>query len=67
MMTRDDPFSFWQFGSRADIPLVEMQVADEWTKPEQAVVRYRTSSAFHRSSWDWIALYRVRRAGRASC
>ncbi|KAM6423041.1 phosphatidylinositol 4,5-bisphosphate 5-phosphatase A isoform 2-T2 [Liasis olivaceus] len=48
-----------QFGSRADVPLVEIQVADEWTKPEQAVVRYRTSSAFHRSSWDWIALYRV--------
>ncbi|KAL7986699.1 hypothetical protein Chor_012982 [Crotalus horridus] len=48
-----------QFGSRADMPLVEMQVADEWTKPEQAVVRYRTSLAFHRSSWDWIALYRV--------
>ncbi|ETE59584.1 Phosphatidylinositol 4,5-bisphosphate 5-phosphatase A, partial [Ophiophagus hannah] len=48
-----------QFGSRADVPLVELQVADEWTKPEQAVVHYRTSSAFHRSSWDWIALYRL--------
>ncbi|KAJ7309577.1 hypothetical protein JRQ81_007628 [Phrynocephalus forsythii] len=48
-----------QFASRADVPLVEMQVADEWTKPEQAVVRYKLALAYHRSSWDWIALYRV--------
>uniref|UniRef100_A0A8D0BH87 SKICH domain-containing protein n=1 Tax=Salvator merianae TaxID=96440 RepID=A0A8D0BH87_SALMN len=48
-----------QFASRADIPLVELQVADEWTKPEQAVVWYKISLAYHRSSWDWIALYRV--------
>ncbi|XP_042297311.1 phosphatidylinositol 4,5-bisphosphate 5-phosphatase A isoform X2 [Sceloporus undulatus] len=48
-----------QFASRADVPLVEIQVADEWTKPEQAVIRCRISPAYHRSSWDWIALYRV--------
>ncbi|KAF7239930.1 Phosphatidylinositol 4,5-bisphosphate 5-phosphatase A [Varanus komodoensis] len=48
-----------QFASRAEVPLVELQVADEWTKTEQAVVRYKISSAYHRSSWDWIALYRV--------
>ncbi|XP_072839388.2 phosphatidylinositol 4,5-bisphosphate 5-phosphatase A [Pogona vitticeps] len=48
-----------QFASRADAPLVEMQVADEWTKPEQAVIRYKTSLVYPRSSWDWIALYRV--------
>ncbi|KAH0625490.1 hypothetical protein JD844_015031 [Phrynosoma platyrhinos] len=48
-----------QFASRADVPLVEIHVADEWTKPEQAVIRYKTSSAYHRSSWDWIALYRL--------
>uniref|UniRef100_A0A8D2JBA3 Inositol polyphosphate-5-phosphatase J n=1 Tax=Varanus komodoensis TaxID=61221 RepID=A0A8D2JBA3_VARKO len=48
-----------QFASRAEVPLVELQVADEWTKTEQAVVRYKISSAYHRSSWDWIALYRL--------
>ncbi|XP_061458637.1 phosphatidylinositol 4,5-bisphosphate 5-phosphatase A isoform X2 [Rhineura floridana] len=48
-----------QFASRADVHLVELQVADEWTKPEQAVARYKISSGYHRSSWDWIALYRV--------
>ncbi|XP_053135864.1 phosphatidylinositol 4,5-bisphosphate 5-phosphatase A isoform X2 [Hemicordylus capensis] len=47
------------FSSRADVPLVELQVADEWTKIEQAVVRYKISVSYHRSSWDWIALYRV--------
>ncbi|KAJ6656579.1 hypothetical protein lerEdw1_003466 [Lerista edwardsae] len=48
-----------QFSSRADVPLVELQVADEWAKAEQAIVRYKISTAYHRSSWDWIALYRV--------
>nr|XP_060641323.1 phosphatidylinositol 4,5-bisphosphate 5-phosphatase A isoform X1 [Anolis sagrei ordinatus] len=48
-----------QFASRAEVPLVEIQVADEWTKPEQAVIRYKVSTTYHRSSWDWIALYRV--------
>lgn len=48
-----------QFASKADQPLVELQVADEWTRPEQAVVRYRMAAVFHRSSWDWIGLYRV--------
>uniref|UniRef100_A0A8C8RE58 Phosphatidylinositol 4,5-bisphosphate 5-phosphatase A n=1 Tax=Pelusios castaneus TaxID=367368 RepID=A0A8C8RE58_9SAUR len=48
-----------QFASKADKPLVEIQVADEWARPEQAVVRYKMASYFHRSSWDWIGLYRV--------
>ncbi|XP_060105209.1 phosphatidylinositol 4,5-bisphosphate 5-phosphatase A isoform X2 [Heteronotia binoei] len=48
-----------QFASRADVPLVEIQVSDEWTKPDQAFIWYKTSSAYHRSSWDWVALYRV--------
>ncbi|XP_077164423.1 phosphatidylinositol 4,5-bisphosphate 5-phosphatase A isoform X2 [Paroedura picta] len=48
-----------QFASRADVPLVELQVSDEWTRLDQAVVWYKTSSSYHRSSWDWIALYRV--------
>lgn len=50
----------WQFASKTDKPLVEIQVADEWSRPEQAIVRYKMATVFHRSSWDWIGLYRVR-------
>ncbi|XP_061865818.1 phosphatidylinositol 4,5-bisphosphate 5-phosphatase A isoform X2 [Colius striatus] len=48
-----------QFASKADKPPVEVYVADEWSRPEQAVVKYRMAAGFHRSSWDWIGLYRV--------
>ncbi|NWS30916.1 PI5PA phosphatase, partial [Polioptila caerulea] len=48
-----------QFASKVDKPLVEIYVADEWSRPEQAVVRYKMAVGFHRSSWDWIGLYRV--------
>nr|XP_013054444.2 phosphatidylinositol 4,5-bisphosphate 5-phosphatase A isoform X3 [Anser cygnoides] len=48
-----------QFASKADKPPVEIYVADEWNRPEQAVVKYKMAAGFHRSSWDWIGLYRV--------
>uniref|UniRef100_A0A8C0H2I0 SKICH domain-containing protein n=1 Tax=Chelonoidis abingdonii TaxID=106734 RepID=A0A8C0H2I0_CHEAB len=48
-----------QFSSKTDKPLVEIQVSDEWSRPEQAIVRYKMATIFHRSSWDWIGLYRV--------
>ncbi|XP_006894947.1 PREDICTED: phosphatidylinositol 4,5-bisphosphate 5-phosphatase A [Elephantulus edwardii] len=48
-----------QFAFRDDEPLVRLEVADEWVRPEQAVVRYRMETVFARSSWDWIGLYRV--------
>uniref|UniRef100_A0A8C0W1F1 SKICH domain-containing protein n=1 Tax=Castor canadensis TaxID=51338 RepID=A0A8C0W1F1_CASCN len=48
-----------QFAFRDDVPLVRLEVADEWLRPEQAVVRYRIETVFARSSWDWIGLYRV--------
>ncbi|NWI98363.1 PI5PA phosphatase, partial [Crypturellus undulatus] len=48
-----------QFSSKADSPAVEIYVAEEWSRPEQAVVRYRMAAGFHRSSWDWIGLYQV--------
>lgn len=48
-----------QFASKTDKPPVEIFVADEWSRPEQAVVRYKMAAGFHRSSWDWIGLYRV--------
>ncbi|XP_043756758.1 phosphatidylinositol 4,5-bisphosphate 5-phosphatase A isoform X2 [Cervus elaphus] len=47
------------FAFRDDVPLVRLKVADEWVRPEQAVVRYRIETVFARSSWDWIGLYRV--------
>ncbi|XP_037022723.2 phosphatidylinositol 4,5-bisphosphate 5-phosphatase A isoform X2 [Artibeus jamaicensis] len=47
------------FAFRDDTPLVRLEVADEWVRPEQAVVRYRMETVFARSSWDWIGLYRV--------
>ncbi|XP_012918980.1 phosphatidylinositol 4,5-bisphosphate 5-phosphatase A [Mustela putorius furo] len=48
-----------QFAYRDDVPLVRLEVADEWVRPEQAVVKYRIETVFARSSWDWIGLYRV--------
>ncbi|XP_007952123.1 phosphatidylinositol 4,5-bisphosphate 5-phosphatase A [Orycteropus afer afer] len=48
-----------QFAFRDDMPLVRLEVADEWVRPEQAVVRYHIETVFARSSWDWIGLYRV--------
>ncbi|NXK57267.1 PI5PA phosphatase, partial [Chauna torquata] len=48
-----------QFSSKVDKPPVEIYVADEWSRPEQAVVKYKMAAGFHRSSWDWIGLYRV--------
>ncbi|XP_075390241.1 phosphatidylinositol 4,5-bisphosphate 5-phosphatase A isoform X5 [Tenrec ecaudatus] len=48
-----------QFAFRDDVPLVRLEVADEWVRPEQAVVKYRMETVFARSSWDWIGLYRV--------
>ncbi|XP_066116222.1 phosphatidylinositol 4,5-bisphosphate 5-phosphatase A isoform X2 [Saccopteryx bilineata] len=47
------------FAFRDDVPLVRLEVAEEWVRPEQAVVRYRMEMVFARSSWDWIGLYRV--------
>ncbi|KAM8817069.1 phosphatidylinositol 4,5-bisphosphate 5-phosphatase A isoform 1-T1 [Rhynchonycteris naso] len=47
------------FAFRDDMPLVRLEVAEEWVRPEQAVVRYRMETVFARSSWDWIGLYRV--------
>ncbi|XP_011893273.1 PREDICTED: phosphatidylinositol 4,5-bisphosphate 5-phosphatase A isoform X2 [Cercocebus atys] len=48
-----------QFAFRDNMPLVRLEVADEWVRPEQAVVRYRMETVFARSSWDWIGLYQV--------
>lgn len=40
-------------------PLVELQVSKEWCKVSDATVRFTVASNFQRSSWDWIAIYKV--------
>uniref|UniRef100_A0A1A8JLA0 Phosphatidylinositol 4,5-bisphosphate 5-phosphatase A n=1 Tax=Nothobranchius kuhntae TaxID=321403 RepID=A0A1A8JLA0_NOTKU len=48
-----------QFPFRLDIPLVELQVNKEWCKASDAAVRFTVTSAYQRSSWDWVAIYKV--------
>ncbi|XP_048412476.1 phosphatidylinositol 4,5-bisphosphate 5-phosphatase A isoform X2 [Stegostoma tigrinum] len=48
-----------KFSHKMQTPLVQLQVEDEWSKPSDAVVRYRMASSFAKSSWDWLGLYRV--------
>lgn len=40
-------------------PLVELQVNKEWCKVSDAAVRFTVASTYQRSSWDWIAIYKV--------
>ncbi|CAL8277702.1 unnamed protein product [Merluccius merluccius] len=47
------------FPFKVNIPLVELQVEKEWSKVSDATVRFTVSSSYQRSSWDWVALYRV--------
>ncbi|KAF6725954.1 Phosphatidylinositol 4,5-bisphosphate 5-phosphatase A [Oryzias melastigma] len=47
------------FPFRVDKPLVELQVSREWSKVSDAVVRFTIASTYQRSSWDWIAIYKV--------
>lgn len=42
-----------------DTPLVELQVNKEWYKVTDATVRFTVASTYPRSSWDWIAIYKV--------
>lgn len=42
-----------------DTPLVELQVNKEWCKVSDATVRFTVASNYQRSSWDWIAIYKV--------
>ncbi|XP_014855354.1 PREDICTED: inositol polyphosphate 5-phosphatase K-like isoform X1 [Poecilia mexicana] len=49
-----------QFPFRVDLPLVELQVNKEWCKASDATVRFTVASTYQRSSWDWVAIYKVR-------
>lgn len=50
---------FCQFPFRVDTPLVELQVQREWCKVSDATVRFTVASNYQRSSWDWVAIYKV--------
>ncbi|KAB0405295.1 hypothetical protein E2I00_009997, partial [Balaenoptera physalus] len=43
------------FAFRDDVPLVRLDVADEWARPEQAVVRYRIETVGFRHCKDYVA------------
>ncbi|XP_037122462.1 inositol polyphosphate 5-phosphatase K [Syngnathus acus] len=47
------------FPFRVDMPLVEMQANKEWFKVSDATVKFTFASNYHRSSWDWVAIYKV--------
>ncbi|XP_061655332.1 inositol polyphosphate 5-phosphatase K [Phyllopteryx taeniolatus] len=47
------------FPFRVDMPLVELQANKEWFKVSDATVKFTFSSNYHRSSWDWVAIYKV--------
>ncbi|KAM6986885.1 phosphatidylinositol 4,5-bisphosphate 5-phosphatase A [Aplochiton taeniatus] len=48
------------FPFKVDIPLVTLEAEKEWTKLSDATVRFTVAPAYQRSSWDWVAIYRVR-------
>ncbi|KAM9841490.1 inositol polyphosphate 5-phosphatase K [Aulostomus maculatus] len=47
------------FPFKVDMPLVELQVIKEWCKVSDATVRFTVASTYQRSSWDWVAIYKV--------
>ncbi|KAG7513083.1 inositol polyphosphate 5-phosphatase K-like [Solea senegalensis] len=47
------------FPFRVEMPLVELQVNKEWCKVSDATVVFTVASTYQRSSWDWIAIYKV--------
>lgn len=38
---------------------MELQVNKEWCKVSDATVRFTVASTYQRSSWDWVAIYKV--------
>ncbi|XP_060927162.1 inositol polyphosphate 5-phosphatase K [Limanda limanda] len=48
-----------QFPYKVDVPLVTLSVEDEWNCIADAIVKFKLTANFARSSWDWIGLYKV--------
>nr|XP_046231997.1 inositol polyphosphate 5-phosphatase K [Scatophagus argus] len=47
------------FPFKVDTPLVELEVHKEWCKVSDATVRFTVAATYQRSSWDWVAIYKV--------
>ncbi|XP_042158166.1 inositol polyphosphate 5-phosphatase K [Oncorhynchus tshawytscha] len=47
------------FPFKVDLPLVTLEYVKEWTKVSDATVRFTVMSNVQRSSWDWVAIYKV--------
>ncbi|XP_030292533.1 inositol polyphosphate 5-phosphatase K isoform X2 [Sparus aurata] len=47
------------FPFKVNTPLVELQVNKEWSKVSDATVRFTVAATYQRSSWDWVAIYKV--------
>lgn len=50
---------FLQFPFKVTMPMVELQFNKEWFKVSDATVRFTLASTYQRSSWDWVAIYKV--------
>ncbi|KAM4577554.1 inositol polyphosphate 5-phosphatase K isoform 1-T1 [Odontesthes bonariensis] len=48
-----------QFSYKVDISLVTLIVDDEWNSVADAKAIFKLAPNYSRSSWDWIALYKV--------
>ncbi|CAL9683465.1 unnamed protein product [Knipowitschia caucasica] len=48
-----------QFPFRVEQPLVELHVHSVWTQVSDSTVRLTVASSYQRSSWDWVAIYKV--------
>ncbi|XP_061842263.1 inositol polyphosphate 5-phosphatase K isoform X1 [Nerophis lumbriciformis] len=48
-----------QFPYKVDVPLVTLQVEDEWNSIADAITKFKLAPNYARSSWDWIGLYKV--------
>ncbi|XP_061782750.1 inositol polyphosphate 5-phosphatase K isoform X2 [Nerophis lumbriciformis] len=47
------------FPFRVDMALVELQANKEWCQVSDATIKLTFASNYHRSSWDWVAIYKV--------
>ncbi|XP_065821496.1 inositol polyphosphate 5-phosphatase K isoform X1 [Labrus bergylta] len=47
------------FPFKVEVPLVELQVNKDWSRVSDATVRFTVASTYQRSSWDWVAIYKV--------
>ncbi|XP_034048367.1 inositol polyphosphate 5-phosphatase K [Thalassophryne amazonica] len=47
------------FPFKVEMLLIELQMNKEWCQVSDATVRLTVASTYQRSSWDWLAIYKV--------